>query len=344
MKNGFLIGLMCLLSQSSMAGDDDNRSSLYFGMGGNFNFLKSGTLSETGVIGTSVNVGYDFSEYLGLEFRKGSSLSSEGTILLDDSMALFAKGKYSLFDDFGIYILAGYAKTSVSSGLSDVLSESSAAYGLGVDYKLSTSLSLYSDYTILSPSISQVNFGISYFYDDKGIANLPEDAPEVQSFKEKKADDKLVEELRIKEKLEEKKKKEAEEEKKKEAEEKLKLPTIVKVNLLHKEDTKKPILVYFFELKSNTEFKRMDYEEIIADEKEMLDGEIIERSKEILEPGKMAKFEFNVKFDSKYYAVVVALNDVNSNDNWRHIVKLKAHEVNSINLMLDHTKIMEFSK
>jgi len=343
-KHGFLIGAICLLSQVGMAGDDDNRSSLYFGIGGNFNFLKSTTLSETGVLGTSVNVGYDFGEYLGVEFRKGTSISSDGSLLLDDSMALLAKGKYNIFDDLDAYILAGYAKTSVSSGLSDVLSESSVAYGLGVDYKLSTSLSLYSDYTILSPSVSQINFGVSYFYDNKGIADLPEDAPEVQSFKEKKADDKLVEELRIKEKLEEKKKKEAEEKKKKEAEEKLKLPTIVKVNVLHKEDTKKTILVYFFELKSNDEFKRMDYEEIIGDEKEMLNGEIVARSKEILKPGKMSEFKFNVKFDSKYYAVVAALNDVRSSDDWRHIVKVNAHEVNSINLMLNHTKIMEFSK
>lgn len=346
MKYSFFIGIIFLLSQISMAGEDDNRSSLYFGMGGNFNFLKSGSLSETGLIGSSISVGYDLKEYLSVEFRKGTSLS-EGEVELDDFTGLFLKGKYDKFDTFDnvdVYILLGYAKTSVSSGLSDVLSKNSLAYGLGVEYKLSTTLSLYSDYTTLSPSVSQVNFGISYFYDNKGLADLPEDAPEVQSFKEKKAEEKLIEALRIKEKLEEKKKKEAEEKKKKEAEEKLKLPTIVRINLLHKEDTPKPILVYFFELKSKDEFKRMDYEEIIADEKEMLDGEIVSREKEILKPGKMATFEFNVKFDSKYYAIVAALNEVNKDDNWRYIYEVKAHEVNSINLMLNHTKIMEFSK
>ena len=324
--------------------DDSNRSNLSLGMGGSFNFLTSNGASETGGLGLSINIGYDFNEYVATEFRKGTSLTSDASVLLDDSMALYAKGKYPLSKDLNAYVLAGYASTNVSSGLNNVVSESGLAYGIGVDYKLSTSLSVYSDYTIVSPSVSQINFGVAYFYDDKGIADLPPDAPKVQSFKEKKADKKLMEELRVKEKLEEKKKQEAVKKAKKEAEEKLKLPTIVKVNLLHKEDSKKPILVSFFELKSIDSFKRMDYEELANDEKEMLDGEIVSRSKEILKPGKMSTFEFNVKFDSAYYAVVAALNDVQSDDSWRHIVKVKPHEVNTINLMLDHKKIMEFSK
>lgn len=343
MKNVFLILLMSLMPQLSMAGEDDNRSSLYLGTGGNFNFLTSGDLSETGV-GAFVNIGYDFNEYFAVEFRKGTSLTSDASIVLDDSMALYAKGKYQVSDDMGVYLLGGFAKTDISRGLEDILSEDGKAYGVGIDYKLSTSVSLYSDYTVLSPDVSQVNFGIAYYYDNKGLVGLPDDAPEVQSFKEKKADEKLMEELRIKEKFEEKKKKEAVEQKKKEAEEKLKQPTIVKVNLLHKEDSQKPILVYFFELKSNDEFKRMDYEELINNEDEMLNGDIVSRSKEILKPKKMTSFEFNVKFDSTYYAVVAALSDVHGSDDWRHIVKVKAHEVNSIDLMLDHKKIMEFSK
>jgi len=342
-KQFFSILVVMSLSQTCMAADD-NRSSLYLGLGGNFNFLTSNDLSETGILGLSINVGYDFNEYIGLEFRKGTSLTSEASVLLDDSMAFYAKGKYPISDTLGVYLLTGFAKTEVSSGLGNVVSDSGVAYGLGVDYKMSTSLSFYTDYTIVSPSVSQVNFGVAYYYNNKGIANLPEDAPEVQTYKEKKAYDKLVEELRIKERLEEKKKKEEEEKKKKKAEEKLKLPTIVRVNLLHKEDTKKSILVYFFELKSNDEFKRMDYEELVNDEKEMLDGAIVSRSKEILKPGKLSTFEFNVKFDSTHYAIVAALSDVNGDDGWRHIIKVKAHEVNNINLMLNHKKIMEFSK
>lgn len=344
MKRIFLILATYGLTQVCMAENDDNRSSLYLGAGGSFNFLTSGNYSETGVIGSSANIGYDFNKYLAVEFRKGTSLTSEASVLLDDSMILYAKGKYPISDSLGVYALAGFGTTDLSSGLNTVVSESGVSYGLGLNYKISTSISLYTDYSIVSSHVSQINFGFAYYYDNKGLANLPPDAPEVQSFKEKKADEKLVEELRIKEKLEVKKKKEAEEKKKKEAEEKLKLPTIVKLNLLHKEDSKKPILVYFFELKSNDKFKRMDYEELIGNEKEMLDGEIVTRSKEILKPGKMSTFEFNVKFDSTYYAVVAALNDVNGDDSWRHIVKVKAHEVNSVNLMLNHKKIMEFSK
>jgi type VI secretion system VasD/TssJ family lipoprotein len=323
---------------------DDNRSSLYFGAGGSFNFLKSGSLSKTGGLGISANIGYDFNEYIAVEFRKGTSLTSEASVRLDDSMVLYAKGRYPISDTLGVYALTGFSSTEVSSGISDVVSDSSIAYGLGIDYKMSTSITFYTDYSILASSVSQINFGVAYYYNNKGQKNLPPNSSKIQSFKERKADEKLVEALRIKEKLEAKKKKEAEEAKKKAAEEKLTLPTIVKIHLLHKEDSKKPILVYFFELKSNDQFKRMDYEELISNEKEMLDGEIITRSKEILTPGKMSTFEFNVKFDSKYYAVVAALNDVRGDDSWRHIVKVNGHEVNSINLMLNHKKIMEFRK
>lgn len=345
MKRIFFMLIVSLLTVTNVVrADDSNRSNLSLGMGGSFNFLTSNGASETGGLGLSINIGYDFNEYVAAEFRKGTSLTSDASVLLDDSMALYAKGKYPIGKDLNAYVLAGYASTDVSSGLNNVVSESGPAYGIGVDYKLSTSLSVYSDYTVVSPSVSQINFGVAYFYDNKGLANLPPDAPEVQTFKEKKAEEKLMEELRIKEKLEEKKRQEAIAKAKKEAEEKLKLPTIVKLNLLHKEDSKKPILVSFFELKSIEEFKRMDYEELVNDEKEMLDGEIVSRSKEILKPGKMSTFEFNVKFDSAYYAVVAALNDVQSDDSWRYIIKVKPHEVNTVNLMLDHKKIMEFSR
>ena len=334
MKIFFLVVIMLIFHNLAIA--DDNRSNLYLGTGGSFDFLKNDTYSETGIIGGSVNIGYNFNEYMAIEFRKGTSLSSSSTLLLDDAMVLYGKGKYPISKDFGIYALTGFGKTSVSENLAKVSSDSGMAFGLGLAYRLSTAISLYTDYSIVSSSVSQVNFGFNYYFDNKGLDNLPPDAPKVQSFKEKKADEKLMEELRIKEKFEAKKKKEAEE--------KLKLPTIVKIKLLHKEDTKKPILVYFFELKSKEQFKRMDYEELINNEKEMLDGEIVSREKEILKPGKMMEFTFNVKFDSNYYAVVAALNDVQSDDSWRHIIKVNAHEINSINLMLDHKKIMEFSK
>lgn len=322
--------------------EDNNRSNLYLGTGINLNSLNINSISESGGLGASANIGYNFNDYIGVEFRKSTSLTNEANLLLDDSMALYAKGKYPILNDLSVYLLAGYSSNDVSQG-SQVINESSFTYGGGLEYHLSTSVALYSDYTS-SSSLSQIGFGVAYYYDHKGLADLPPDAPEVQTFKQKKHDEKLMEELRIKEKLEEKKKKEEEARKKKEAEEKLKRPTIVKLNLLHKEDTKKPILVYFFELKSNNEFKRMDYEEIIINEKEMLGGEVINRSKEILKPGKMKTFEFNVKFDSEYFAVVVALNDVRTTDDWRHIVKVNAHEINEINLMLDHRKIMEFTK
>ena len=346
MKRIFFIIIFSLLFNVNIAiADDSNRSNLYLGMGGSLNFLKSNGVSKTGDIGLSINIGYNLNKYSAIEFREGTSLVSDASILLDNSMALYVKGKYSINKDLNSYVLAGYASTEVSSGfLNNAIKESGFTYGIGVDYKLSTSLSIYSDYTVLSPSVSQINFGVAYFYDNKGLANLPPDAPEVQSYKEKKAEEKLMKELRIKEKLEQKKKQEAIAKAKKEAEEKLKLPTIVKLNLLHKEDSKKPILVSFFELKSIESFKRMDYEELVNDEKKMLDGEIVSRSKEILKPGKMSTFEFNVKFDSVYYAVVAALNDVQSDDSWRYIIKVKPHEVNTVNLMLDHKKIMEFTK
>ena len=354
MRPFFLILIAFVLTQISMA-EENNRSSLYLGAGGSFNFLKAESDSSSGSLGSSMNIGYDYNENLAVEFRKGSSLMSKDSILLDNSMALYFKGKYPINETYTGYMLAGFAKTEVSSDISNVIDDSGFSYGIGVDYKISSSISLYTDFTRISSSVSQINFGIAYYYTKK-VDSPSGGFEKAKTFKEKKAErkvkakekekeEKLIEELRIKEKLEAKKKKEAEEQKKKEAEEKLKLPTIVKFNLLHKEDTKKPILVYFFELNSKDKFKRMDYEELINNEKEMLDGEIVTRSKEVLKPGKMSVFQFNVKSDSIYYAVVAAVNDAQEDDNWRYITtQIRPHEVNSINLMLDHKKIMEFSK
>jgi len=344
MKHIFLIFNIFYLFFLNTLYAEDNRSKFYVGTSINFDFLKNQNISENATFGGEMNIGYDFNSYFSLEVREGTGFTTKSSLLLDNSISFYSKGRYSLYEDIDAYLLLGLSKTEISSGVGDIDSQSAFSYGLGLDYKLSTSISLFTDYSKISSGVSQINFGLRYYYNNHGLDGKDENDSDILSYKEKKEEDKRVESLRIKEKLEEKRKREAEAKKKKEAEEKLKMPTIVKINLLHKEDTLKPILIYFFEVKSIDEFKRMDYEELISNEKEMLGGSIINRSKDILKPGKMKTVEFNIKYDSKYYVVVSAINDVKSTDDWRYIRKLNAHEINTIDLMLDHKKIMEFSK
>ena len=124
LKYIYSILIVCALTQSSLAEVDSNRSNFYLGAGGSISSLSNKESSETGIIGSSLNIGYDFNEYLTVEFRKGTSLIREASLLLDDSMGLYLKSRYFLGNDIGIYMLTGFASTDLSNSVGNVSSNS----------------------------------------------------------------------------------------------------------------------------------------------------------------------------------------------------------------------------
>lgn len=99
-------------------------------------------------------------------------------------------------------------------------------------------------------------------------------------------------------------------------------------------DTKTPLAVYFFGLKSDERFKKLDYFELIKPRDSKLKREIATRSKTILLPGEMEKRSLKLDKKIRYYAVVVGFKSAMEKDGWRYIQKIVPETKNDITLIL----------
>lgn len=114
--------------------------------------------------GFMAKVGYDFSDYVGVEVRGArTNWDYEGGKI--KHLGAFLKPQYPVSDELSLYGLAGYAKTSL--GTKRNFSDSGLAYGIGLDYKLNEEFSLFSDYERLLNDagiydLDSLTLGISY--------------------------------------------------------------------------------------------------------------------------------------------------------------------------------------
>jgi len=93
--------------------------------------------------GFMAKIGYDFSEYVGVEARGlKTNWDYEGGKL--KHLGAFVKPQYPISDDLNLYALVGYANTSM--GDKRIFSDTGLAYGAGVDYALSENFGLFVDY------------------------------------------------------------------------------------------------------------------------------------------------------------------------------------------------------
>jgi len=99
--------------------------------------------SQTGITG---RIGYDFMNYLGAELRAASATSGADTGNEKiKQVGLYLKPNVDLTDSLNLYGLLGASKVNMSnpSDLND--KETGLSYGLGLDYDVSNSFSLFVD-------------------------------------------------------------------------------------------------------------------------------------------------------------------------------------------------------
>ncbi len=99
-------------------------------------------------------------------------------------------------------------------------------------------------------------------------------------------------------------------------------------------ETKTPLSIHFFTLKSNEVFKKLDYFELVSSKRINWDNELINRAKTLLVPGSTEIFQVQLTPDIQYYALAVGFKDVEDNDNWRYIRAVDANGDNNIALKL----------
>ena len=124
--------------------------------------------------GIMAKIGYDFSEYLGVEARGfQTNWDYEGGKL--KHLGAFLKPMYPINEEITLYGLAGYAKTSMGTKRS--FSDTGLAYGVGIDYALNEDFGLFVDYERLLHDagvydLDALSFGLSYGF-QQSIVNYP---------------------------------------------------------------------------------------------------------------------------------------------------------------------------
>lgn len=102
---------------------------------------------EDKTYGVMARLGYEFSEYVGVEVRGfRTNWDYEGGKL--KHVGAFLKPQYPVSKAFNVYGLAGYAKTAMGTKRS--FSDTGLAYGFGLDYTLTNNLSIFTDYERLN--------------------------------------------------------------------------------------------------------------------------------------------------------------------------------------------------
>jgi opacity protein-like surface antigen len=127
-------------------------SGFYTGAGANYMRMSEATTS-TGY-GMTINAGYYFNQYIGVEARYMTTLSdldvesARPIVSTSDTLSnvgLYVKPMYSLTTGFAFYGLAGYGQAMYDKN-GEEYSENGFQWGLGAKYELTGGLGLYVDY------------------------------------------------------------------------------------------------------------------------------------------------------------------------------------------------------
>ena len=114
--------------------------------------------------GVMAKAGYNFNDYMGVEARGLiTNWEYEGSKI--KHLGAFLKPQYPVSEDFNLYGLAGYAKTTTSHIQN--ISETGFAYGAGVEYAVMNDMNMFVDYERLIeksniPDLDAVSLGVSF--------------------------------------------------------------------------------------------------------------------------------------------------------------------------------------
>ncbi len=148
-----LVAAFCAIFAFSSAAQ---ASDPYVGTG--FGAFNLGTgVSKKAVAGGYLQIGDDFSEYLGAELRIGASgktgeeLTLQPKTGIDYFAAAFLKPKYNFNDDWMVYGLIGVATLKASYSKATFAKQKKTrtgyAYGLGLQYRLAENYALGAEYS-----------------------------------------------------------------------------------------------------------------------------------------------------------------------------------------------------
>jgi len=125
----------------------------------------------------TLTAGYDFNAYFAVEGRYTNSFTHEDECEMK-GWSILAKPQYPVTEDFSIYALIGFGGTQLDgkNGHNIDVDDTGFQWGLGADYMLTDSFSVYADYVWFandidgkwmgknSVDVDTVNVGVNYHF------------------------------------------------------------------------------------------------------------------------------------------------------------------------------------
>ncbi|WP_029828160.1 type VI secretion system lipoprotein TssJ [Vibrio parahaemolyticus] len=100
-----------------------------------------------------------------------------------------------------------------------------------------------------------------------------------------------------------------------------------------------PVVVYVFELTSNTLFENQDFFSIYEEHEKVLGPDLVNKYEISLTPGQKEIYQASMSPKTEYLGIVAAFRDI-ENSNWRQVIKVDKTGYNTYQISLEDLSLV----
>ncbi|MFH4436093.1 MULTISPECIES: type VI secretion system lipoprotein TssJ [Vibrio] len=100
-----------------------------------------------------------------------------------------------------------------------------------------------------------------------------------------------------------------------------------------------PVVVYVFELTSNTLFESQDFFSIYEESEKVLGPDLVNKYEISLTPGQKETYQASMSPKTEYLGIVAAFRDI-ENSNWRQIIEVDKTGYNTYQILLEDLSLV----
>ncbi|TOB68436.1 type VI secretion system lipoprotein TssJ [Vibrio parahaemolyticus] len=100
-----------------------------------------------------------------------------------------------------------------------------------------------------------------------------------------------------------------------------------------------PVVVYVFELTSNTLFESQDFFSIYEENEKVLGPDLVNKYEISLTPGQKEIYQASMSPKTEYLGIVAAFRDI-ENSNWRQVIKVDKTGYNTYQISLEDLSLV----
>lgn len=100
-----------------------------------------------------------------------------------------------------------------------------------------------------------------------------------------------------------------------------------------------PVVVYVFELTSNTIFESQDFFSIYEESEKVLGPDLVNKYEISLTPGQKETYQASMSPKTEYLGIVAAFRDI-ENSNWRQVIEVDKTGYNTYQILLEDLSLV----